>query len=77
MPMSFCRMLYSLLYETAEIKKKINVITLTTVVKIPVPLDFVHPDNPMIVKSEKTPTIYPKNPIILGVFNPLSAIAPG
>jgi hypothetical protein len=50
---------------------------LVTVVKIPVPLDFVHPDNPMMVRSDRTPTKYPTNPIILGIFNSLCVISRG
>ncbi|MEO9476489.1 MAG: hypothetical protein ABJG41_13185 [Cyclobacteriaceae bacterium] len=50
-------------------KKQINAMTLTTVVKIPVDLDFTQPDNPMMANSDKTPTKNPNTPMILGVFN--------
>ena len=50
---------------------RIKIMALTTVVKIPVPLDLVQPDNPMMAIREKTPAKYPTKPMILGVFSSL------
>lgn len=48
---------------------RINVRTPTTVVNIPVFLDFVQPDNEIRIDNEINPIINAVIPIILGKFN--------